>query len=61
MTTSEENENKEGRTRAGGDVETRGASPAPGSAEVGGTRAGGDVETRGATPAPNDKEPSEEG
>lgn len=61
MTTSDTKENQEGRTRAGGDVETRGGSQAPGGAEAGGTRAGGDVESRGGTPAPDDEESSEQG
>lgn len=59
MTTSDAKENQEGGTRAGGDVETRGASQAP-SAPAGGTRAGGDVETRGAAQATDDEGTSDE-
>lgn len=60
MTTSDEKEKQEGRTRAGGDVETRGASQAPGGPEAGRTRAGGDVETRGASQAPDEESSSKE-
>lgn len=60
MTISDERENQAGRTRAGGDVETKGASQAPGGYGAGSTRAGGDVETKGASQAPNDESSTEE-
>jgi hypothetical protein len=60
MTTSDAKENQEGGTRAGGDVESKGASQAPGGTGAGGTRAGGDVESKGASQAPEDESASQE-
>lgn len=63
MTTSDAEENLGGRPRAGGDVESKGASQAPGGSGsgAGGTRAGGDVESKGASSAADDESPSQEG
>lgn len=56
MSMSDSTDEQAAGTRAGGNVETKGASQSAGSTGEAGTRAGGNVETKGASGGSDDEE-----
>lgn len=60
MSISDTTDEQAAGTRAGGNVETKGASPSGGGAGEAGTRADGNVETKGASGGADEEEAAEQ-
>ncbi len=61
MTTSDTTDKQEAGTRAGGNVESKGAEPASNINAEAGSRAGGNVESKGASGGANTEDDAKKG